>query len=187
MSGIKRLRRQQILREAEGYLDLLQLFGDSSFALPLGVRERVARRSLDALDRLEASPLPSHASYLKGQALRTLDRFEEAIAPLKEAAEKEPGDIHIWLALGWCYKRTGRLDLAIESLEQALDIDPDQAIIHYNLACYWSLARNKRHALDYLSQALRMDSNYRNLAEREPDFDPIRSDPGFQALTSVIV
>ena len=183
---MKRVRRQQLLREAEGYLDLLQLFGDA-WAPPLEVRRRLANRSLEVLERLEDAQWPSHGAYLKGQALRTLDRFEEAIAPLKDAAEREPGNIHVWLALGWCYKRTGRLDLAIESLEEALDVDPEQAIVHYNLACYWSLARNKRHAIDYLTQALRMDSNYRNLIDHEPDFDPIRSDPGFQALTSVIV
>jgi tetratricopeptide (TPR) repeat protein len=185
-SGIKRIRRQQLLREAEGYLDLVQITGDPTLA-PLAVRERLANRALDALERLAQWEWPAHAAYLKGQALRTLDRFQEALEPLKDAAERSPGDINIWLALGWCYKRTGRLDLAIESLEEALEIDPDQAIIHYNLACYWSLASNKRQAINYLAQALRMDANFRNLIARESDFDPIRSDPGFQALTSVIV
>jgi hypothetical protein len=32
-----------------------------------------------------------------------------------------------------------------------------------------------------------MDPQFRQLAEHEPDFDPIRSDPGFQNLTSIIV
>ena len=46
--------------------------------------------------------------------------------------------LSLWLALGWCYKRIGRIDLAIESLEEALSIEPNDALIHYNLACYWS-------------------------------------------------
>ena len=35
----------------------------------------------------------------------------------------------------------------------------------------------------HLALALRMDSHYRELVDSEPDFDPIRSDPEFQALT----
>ena len=32
-----------------------------------------------------------------------------------------------------------------------------------------------------------MSGDYRDLVHDEPDFDPIRNDPGFQALTTVIV
>ena len=45
----------------------------------------------------------------------------------------------------------GRLDLAIETLQDALDIEPGEAILHYNLACYWSLANNVQLALDFLA------------------------------------
>ncbi|MGV6806996.1 MAG: DbpA RNA binding domain-containing protein, partial [bacterium] len=40
---------------------------------------------------------------------------------------------------GWCCKRTGQLEEAIESLEQALQRHPDDALVNYNLACYYSL------------------------------------------------
>jgi tetratricopeptide (TPR) repeat protein len=92
-----------------------------------------------------------------------------------------------WLALGWCFKRSGRLDSAIESLKEALVVDPEQGIVHYNLSCYWSLAGNVPLALQHLERALALDSNFRSMTEREADFDPIRADPGFQSLTSAIV
>ena len=91
------------------------------------------------------------------------------------------------LALGWCYKRTGQLAKAIEALERAVKIDSSEAILHYNLACYWSLARNRTLALRYLSQALEIDANFRDMISDEPDFNPLRHDPEFIALTSVIV
>ena len=84
-------------------------------------------------------------------------------------------------------ERCRRLDLAIQSLEEALEADASQAIIHYNLACYWSLAGNVKLAVAYLSQAFDLEPEYRELVLREPDFDPIRNHPHFQALTSVIV
>ena len=185
MSGHLRIRRQQIIREVEGYLDLIALFPEES-AVQAVNRERIARRALKMLERVEGGPERLHAMYLKGIALRTLERYAEAVAPLKEAASLDPQNIHIWLALAWCQKRTGRIDLAIESLEEALQVDPAEPVIHYNLACYWSLSGNNRRALDFLNHALQIDPNFRDLIDAEHDFDPIRNDPGFQALTSMI-
>ncbi|HUE70030.1 MAG TPA: hypothetical protein VMP01_04005 [Pirellulaceae bacterium] len=80
-----------------------------------------------------------------------------------------------------------RLDLAIEAIESALEIDPALAILHYNLACYWSLAGNAKVAISYLIQALDLEPNYRDMLQDESDFDPIRRHPHFQALSAVIV
>ena len=116
-----------------------------------------------------------------------MDRYREAIVPLLESADLDADNISTWLALGWCYKRTGRLDLAIESLEKALASEDQAAIIHYNLACYWALANNPHLAVGYLQRALAIDPDYRPMIVDEPDFDPIRDDPEFQLLAGVIV
>jgi hypothetical protein len=60
-------------------------------------------------------------------------------------------------------------------------------VLHYNLACYWSLARRRDRALDCLSHALELDVAYRALIDDEPDFDPLRNDPEFRSITGVIV
>ena len=114
-----------------------------------------------------------------------MDRYFEALMPLERAAKASPNDIHVRVSLGWCYKRTGRLDLAIDTLEQALILEPDVALLRYNLACYLSLTGHKRRALRYLSQALALDPVFRESAESESDFDPIRADPEFQSLCGV--
>ena len=172
MASLRHIRRQQILRAAEGYLEL-----------------EMPGHALEALNRLNPEELTSNAValHLQGEALRAMGRFGDAIVPLKQAAEGSPSDIHLWLSLGWCYKRIGRVDMAIESLEEALEADPNEAIVHYNLACYWSLAGNKRNALLFLTQAFELDPNYRDRVSEESDFDGIRNDPAFRSLTSVIV
>jgi Flp pilus assembly protein TadD len=171
VSSHDRVRRQQLVVQAEGYLEL-----------------GMARHALDVLARYgDPETLPDHALYLQGESLRALGNFSEAVAVLSRAAQGTPDNIHVWLALGWCHKRVGRIDLAIESLEEALSIEPSDALIHYNLACYWSLANNKRKALSYLSRAFDLKEQYRALVASESDFDPIRSDPGFQALVGVTV
>ena len=187
MSSRDRIRRQQILREAEGYLDLAMMFNEAWMLEPER-RYSLAARSLATLERLNGTAADeAEALFLRGQALRAMDRFREALAPLQLAVQLDPKNVDIYLALAWCYKRTGQLKKAIESLEEALAVDSDAAILHYNLACYWSLAKNKRKAIQFLSQALSLDENYRHLIDTEPDFDPIRNDPGFQSLISVIV
>jgi tetratricopeptide (TPR) repeat protein len=148
----------------------------------------MARHALDVLTRCgDDDSLTDHALYLKGQCLRELGRYREALDPLWRAAQGNPDNVSIWLALGWCYKRTGKLDRAIESLEEALSADPSDALVHYNLACYWSLARNKKQALAYLAKAFDLEDEYRSLVRAETDFDPIRDDPAFQALIRVTV
>jgi Flp pilus assembly protein TadD len=187
MTDPARIRRQQILREAEGYLDLITAFGDR-WPCEAEARARLAERALVTLDRVtNPGGLRAHLLFLRGQSLRAMERFGEAIAPLSEAAELEPENIHVRLALGWCYKRVRRLDLAIQSLEEALEAEPSQAIVHYNLACYWSLAGNAKLACTYLAQAFDLEPDYRDLVPREHDFDPIRQHPHFLALTTVIV
>jgi Flp pilus assembly protein TadD len=166
-----RVRRQQLVLQAEGYLEL-----------------GMASHALDVLARCgDPATLPDHALYLQGQCLRELERYREALEPLTRAAHGDPGNVSIWLALGWCYKRTGKLDLAIESLEEALAAEPNDALVNYNLACYWSLARNKRQALAYLARAFDIEDEYRALVASESDFDALRDDPSFQALTRVAV
>lgn len=185
--GLDRIRCKQILREAAGYLDLVTHHADPWIPSP-EIRDRMAQRALDVLDRLGTR----HGSrarvlFLRGQALLTMERYGDALAPLNAAAECDPDDVRIWLALGWCYKRTGRLDLAIQSLEEALATDPDRAIVHYNLACYWSLANNPKLSVAYLSSAFELDDDYRDHVHDEDDFDTIRCHPDFMALTTVIV
>ena len=107
--------------------------------------------------------------------------------PLSRAAENSPELIQVWFALGWCHKRTGRIDLAIESLQRALAVAPDEALVHYNLACYWSLAGEKPRALEHLADALAINPNYRRLVDSESDFDSIRWDADFQAICAEIV
>lgn len=187
MSDPLRTRRKQVLREAEGYLDLISALSDR-WPLRASVRNRVAERALRVLDTLDReSGRRAHALYLRGQALRLMERYGEAIEALEESAAIDAENVHVWLALGWCQKRNRRLDLAIQALEEALSVDHSEAIIHYNLACYWSLARNAKLALQYLARAFDIDPQFRDLVGGERDFDPIRNDPDFQALTSVIV
>jgi tetratricopeptide (TPR) repeat protein len=166
-----RVRSKRILREAEGYLEL---------GLP--------QLALDRLERMTApGTFRGQQLYLSGEALRALDRYDQAVDVLEQATDLNPSNISAWLALGWCLKRSRRLEQAIVALQRARDVKPDEAIVHYNLACYCSLARRKGEAITCLTRAIELKPEVRELVADEHDFDPIRNDPEFLALTSIIV
>jgi len=126
------------------------------------------------------------ASFLSGEALRALGHFREALKPLEVAVALRPDSVDVALALGWCYKRTHRLAQAIDALQRASQhnpYDPLKPLIHYNLACYWSLAGDSAKALDELTEALSLDPALQSRLADEPDFDRIRNNPEFARLT----
>ncbi len=167
MSRIIRDRIKRQLDEAEGYLML-----------------NLPSRSLQILEqRTEWATMQFEASFLTGEALRSLERYREALKPLEVAAALRPSDVGVAIALGWCYKRTHRLAQAIDALERAERHNPEDPLLHYNLACYWSLAGNASKALDELSAALGLEPELRNLIPEESDFDQLRGNPEFERLT----
>jgi tetratricopeptide (TPR) repeat protein len=165
--------RLRFLRdEAEGYL-------------LLGLPER----ALNVLEVVGEQPAFHRQQFalLRGMAFRDLKRYGEAIGPLEQVVGDDRSNTSALLALGWCYKRTGELERAIDAVTRARRADPDDAIIVYNLACYWSLARNKSLALKFLREAFDLDGELRDLVSDESDFDFLRQDPDFQALVSLTV
>ncbi|WP_165250783.1 TPR end-of-group domain-containing protein [Paludisphaera soli] len=159
-----RIRRQ--LDEAEGYLML---------EMP-----QYALRILES--RAEWPLMTFEANFLKGEALRCLHRHREALACLEAAALLRPEDVAVAVAQGWCYKRTNRLAEAVDALERASRQEPENPLIHYNLACYWSLAANAAKALEELATALRLRPEMRRMIADEADFDYLRGDSAFQRL-----
>jgi tetratricopeptide (TPR) repeat protein len=167
MSRIIRDRIKRQLDEAEGYLML-----------------KLPRRTLEILERRsDWATMQFEASALMGEALRSLERYREALKPLEVAAALKPASIEVAIALGWCFKRTHRLAQAIDALERAERHNPDEPLLHYNLACYWTLADNPSKALDELSVALDLDPDLRSKIADESDFDRLRGNPEFERLT----
>lgn len=187
MTAMTRLRRQAILRQVTGYIELGELLVETDKPVPAS-----ARRLLDrALSLLAELPEPTRSlpdtKMLEGEALRALGRWENALDPLRAVTIHEPDRLEAWLGIGWCLKRLGRLDEAIAVLEQGLEATTQQPILHYNLACYLSLGGRVQAAIEHLARAIASDGRFRDLTEVEPDFDPIRADPRFVAATSVTV
>jgi len=136
----------------------------------------------------ELTQVDDHPDYqfdreqLRGEACRVKKDYGTALKAFEHALDEDPEDISVMLAMAWCYKRTDRLADAIEVTEKAYQAHPDEAIVLYNLSCYYSLAGDKDQALTWLGRALRMQGELRQLISDETDFDPMRNDPDFQFI-----
>jgi adenylate cyclase len=78
----------------------------------------------------------------------------------------------------------GQGERAREWIARALLIDPDNEPMRYNFACTLSLyLKDTEAALDLLEPLLagKQTVEYLRIAKSDPDFDPIRDDPRFQA------
>lgn len=187
MDTFPRPRRQMLLGQAAGCIELAELLVDGEGPPPASAA-RLLRRALATLAELPpADRLEAEVRLLEGEALRALGEWQAAVEPLEAAAAGAPTEPASWLGLGWCLKRLGRLDDAIAALERGRAVSPREPILMYNLACYHSLAGNVPAAIENLTQAIALDARFRDLTGSERDFDPIRSDPRFVAVTHVTV
>lgn len=153
------IRLKKITLRAEGYLEL---------GMPLRTLEEIRRANAFRL------PFTPQLLYLEGAALFETKKYRDALFPLGQAVLMEPADIKLWLLIGMCQKRVGRCDLAIESLENALIIQPRSTVVLYNLACYHALAKQTEKCLKYLARCLYLDPMFRVYVNREPDFNLVR-------------
>jgi len=156
----------RLAREAQGYLEL-ELYPEAL--------ERV-----DVL--LERGVLVEAALAVKGEIYRGQERYEEGAVVFEQILTTDPDSVHAWVMLGWCRKRTGRLDLAVRAMEGMLEVKPDEGIGLYNLACYCSLDGQRERALHLLERALDEAKEFREHALTEEDLDPIREDPEFRRI-----
>ena len=82
------------------------------------------------------------------------------------------------------YFATQDYDKAIEEFERLRAEAPDDPGLLYNLACAESLGGRTADALAHLSRAVELDPDFRRLAEKDSDFDPIRSEPEFASAVA---
>ena len=91
----KTIRR---LRAAEGYLEL-----------------NMPKNAWDELQSIEdPGPFEAVVEFFKGEALKGLKRYGEAVEPLKRAVELVPAphNQRAWLSLSECFRQGGKEELA---------------------------------------------------------------------------
>ncbi|KAA1189135.1 tetratricopeptide repeat protein [Pseudohalioglobus sediminis] len=83
---------------------------------------------------LELEPGRTDVMIEKSDALRDLNRADEARQTLDTVLQREPGNPFAWHALGVLHEQLGDRDRAAECFQRCLQLAPDYASAHYQLA-----------------------------------------------------
>jgi tetratricopeptide (TPR) repeat protein len=78
----------------------------------------------------------------------------------------------------------GKYAEAAAVVREALERYPDNAGMHYNFACFASLAGEGEEAIEHLQRAFELSPDFFELAKTDKDLDPIRDDPRFPQARS---
>lgn len=78
---------------------------------------------LENAGRVQRAPIQSFAPL---SANSDLPDVATMIERLKDRLENSPGDVDGWRMLGWSYRHTNRLQLAIDAYQRALEIAPQR-------------------------------------------------------------
>jgi TolB-like protein/Flp pilus assembly protein TadD len=79
-------------------------------------------------------------------------------------------------------KRLGRLEEAKEEMNKGIKQNPNDTIIIYNAACFYSMLGDKKIAIENIKKAI--DNGFGNYEyiKRDPDLNTLRKEPSFIAL-----
>ena len=113
-------------------------------------------------DRQEAvrqNPNDALAHFNLGLTYLVLERYEDAIAPLKEAIRIQPDYAAAHFGLGIAYRKSGQHQEAIASYKEAIRIKPDFADAHWGLGYVYNELGQYQEAIASYKEALRIKPN----------------------------
>ena len=133
---------------------------------------------------LEVEPEHVNALAHKGNILGKLGKYDQAISCYDMALRIKPDYATCILNKGLALHYLGRFDQAISCYDKILEKTPENPSVLYHKACTKSLQNDAGQALSLLEKAILLDSEYAVKASQDKDFDTLRDNAKFKALTA---
>ena len=76
----------------------------------------------------------------------------------------------------------GEIEQGLDWAQQALEIDPNEPMVLYNVACIQSLALRIDDALDSLEKAVQNGLTHKHWLEHDSNLDPLRRHARYKRL-----
>jgi serine/threonine protein kinase/tetratricopeptide (TPR) repeat protein len=117
-----------------------------------------------------------------GDAYRARHASFECIEAMKRWVRFHPDDTRAWTMGAAVLAEMGEPDRAAAWVERALAIDKEESIILYNAACVYVTLGRLDQAIACLEDTTKYGGISSGWMKNDPDLDPLRPDPRFQAL-----
>ncbi len=105
--------------------------------------------------------------------------FDEAVKNYEMALHHNPQSQESFINLSTAYLKAKDYDKALNTLQSLEKINSNHPLLHYNLACYYSLTERTKESLDSLKKSVQ--SGYENHQEikTDPDLENLRQDAAY--------
>ncbi|HYN82461.1 MAG TPA: protein kinase [Gemmatimonadaceae bacterium] len=161
------------------------------------------RARLAQAQPLEAAKLFERASTLRpedfqsvhflAQAYKSLgnetdskNSYRRAVQLVNERLELNPDDARALIIGASTLASLGEPEKSLDFVGRALAVDPDDAGMMYNIACAYASLGKPEEAIAALEGAVDKGYAHKEWMENDPDLDPIRTSPRYQALLKVM-
>jgi tetratricopeptide (TPR) repeat protein len=139
---------------------------------------------------IELNPNDCEAYTNRGNSYYEQKNYDKAIENYDKAIDINPNYAKAYNNRGVAYHAQQNYDKAIENYDKAIDVNPNDADAYFNKACTYAkksdgeVAENQVEAIKYLSKAINLDKNLKELAKNEDDFSSLRNLPDFAELVN---
>lgn len=157
-----------------------------SMNFSLGWRLYMARRYDEAIAQL-SNTIEMDSTYLLahivlGQSYEQKGQYPQAIAELQKAAAMSPASPPVVAALGHAYALSGNRTEALKMLDQLKALSSHQYVSPFYLALVYTGLDDRGQAITWLGSGYDDRSNNMIFLNVNPQFDTLRSEPGFQKV-----
>jgi tetratricopeptide (TPR) repeat protein len=113
-----------------------------------------------------------------------MEDLDFEISFFENILKTNPDFVEALIALGDAYTKRGRYEDGLKIDQRLAQLRPDDPLVHYNLACSYSLLKMPDQSLEALKKAIRLGYRDFRFMKKDPDLDFIRKDPRFKELLS---
>jgi TolB-like protein/Flp pilus assembly protein TadD len=143
---------------------------------------RLFERAAEAREDYEARFFAAQSYATLGRAADAEAAYRRALAAAADHMALNPDDPRAATMRAVAHCRVGERPEGLRWAERAMQIDPDDAGVLYNVACLYALEGERERAIDCLERAVAQGFGNREWIARDPDLDPLRDDPRFRQL-----